>query len=188
MVVRETFRALVKWTCWSGSRQFCETGAEACNGAGLGPELHELLVSSHYDFTMLPAAAIPRHEAAGCLARPSINARGSVRDIHVSSAKSKGVHWYTEMTDCRVSTVHASKERYCGDDGASDLIATCERQRPRYQLVWVRSTLPLQIPHTNSSVGAVVRVTIGCAVAVFSAVVGFNSVRLCAPLVTSPLL
>jgi hypothetical protein len=32
-------------------------GAEACNGAGLGPERHRLLVSSGYNFKMLQYCA-----------------------------------------------------------------------------------------------------------------------------------
>lgn len=66
--------------------------AEAYKGAGLGPERHKLLVSSHYSFEMLQSCA---GEAAGCLAvPPPTPSRNSVRNVQLSSGRCQHTHLF----------------------------------------------------------------------------------------------
>lgn len=80
---------------------------------------------------ILHAAAGPQLEAAGCLAAPLFT-RPTVGWQHACAVVS-----LFQCMEFGSRDVHAGKQWYCGADGASDVTAIRERQRDRYQLVWV---------------------------------------------------
>ena len=125
------------------------TAAAAGNGAGLGPEQHEMLVSSHYNFTLLPCCARSKQPVVAAPLSTPRHVKGlseSVREGCMCWLSADVYAWSLvpqDVSSAEVSTVHASKQRYCGDDGTTDESAIRGRQRGRCQLVWVCSTSPL---------------------------------------------